>query len=262
MLCVSTQIARDESLGVFEKMLQSVAFADELIIFNMERQDAEAKKLFAKYKAKVIDVKTPKIVEAIRELQIQASSSDWVLVMDCDEVVTADLAGEIQAITGNLASCSAYAIGRDNFSLGYPMNHGGWERDYVVRLVRKKDFVSWGTNIHASPVVKGSTIKTTSVMQHHKDANLVQMVQKTNRYSNIEAQQFFASGMAPVSPVILCRKWIMETLRRGIFKRGLLDKQIGLIQAMYQGFSVFISYAKLYEKQINKISKMSKSSNL
>lgn len=249
MLCVSTQIARGESLSIFENMLKSVTFADELIIFNMERKDEEAKKLFAKYKAKVIDVKPPKIVEEIRQQQIEQASADWVLIMDYDEVITQDLAGEIQAITENQASCSAYMIGRGNYSLSYPMSHGGWERDYVVRLIRKKDFVSWGTNIHSKPVVKGSTIKTTFAMEHHKDASLEQMVEKTDRYSDIETQQFYAGGMAPVTPVTLCRKWIMEMLRRGIFKRGLLDKRIGLIQAMYQGFSVFISYAKLYELQ-------------
>lgn len=249
MLCVSTQLAKDDSLSTFEAMLKSVSFADELIIFNMERSDREALDLFAKYKAKVIKVKTPKIVEEIRQKQVEASSCDWVLIMDYDEVITPDLAGEIDAITQNQASCSAYMIGRDNYSLGMPLRHGGWQRDYVVRLIRKKDFVSWGTNIHSKPVVKGSTIKTTFAMEHHKDASLEQMVTKTNRYSDIESTQFKEGGMAPVTGLTLIRKWWMETFRRAVLKKGLLDKKIGLIQSMYQGFSVFISYAKLFEKQ-------------
>lgn len=249
MLTVSTQIAREDSLSTFEAMLTSVSFADELVIFNMERDDLEALSLFTKYKAKVINVKTPKIVEGIREDQVQAATGDWVLIMDYDEVVTESLAGEINAIIENLASCSAYAIGRDNFSLGYPLHHGGWERDYVVRLIRKADFVSWGQNIHSQPEVKGSTIKTTCAMEHHKDKSLSQMVAKTNRYSDIESMQFYEGGLPLVSSFTLMRKWWMEILRRGIFKKGLLDPKIGLIQSMYQGFSVFISYAKLYELQ-------------
>ena len=252
MLSVSTQIAREDSLSIFEAMLKSVSFADELIIFNMERKDKAALDLFSKYKAKVINVKTPKIVETIRQSQVQAASGEWVLIMDYDEIITSDLSGEILAITENLASCSAYAIGRDNYSLGYPMYHGGWERDYVVRLLRTKEFVSWGENIHSKPVVKGSTIKTTFAMQHHKDESLTQMVSKTNRYSDIEAQQFFDGSMAPVTGLTLMRKWWMETLRSGVFKKGLLDKKIGLIQSMYQGFSLFISYDKLYDKQRRK----------
>jgi len=231
-------------------MLKSVAFADELIIFNMERIDPESQKLFAKYQAKVINVKTPSIVEHIRQSQIESASSDWVLIMDYDEVVTPELQGEIEAITQNMASCSAYSIGRDNYSLGYPMRHGGWERDYVIRLIRKADFVSWPKDIHSAPIMKGSAIKTTRAMEHHKDESLEQMVSKTNRYSLIESTQFYDAKFKLVTPFTLIRKWWMETLRRGLLKAGILDGRIGLIQSIYQGYSVFISYAKLYEKQI------------
>lgn len=249
MLSVSTQIAEEDSLLTFESMLKSVSFAEELLIFNMERTDAASQALFEKYKARVINVKTPKVVESIRERQVKEASGDWVLIMDYDEIIPVDLQGEILAITDNLASCSAYAIGRDNYSLGYPMKHGGWGRDYVVRLVRKVDFISWPTNIHSAPVVKGSTIKTTKAMEHHKDESLEQMVAKTNRYSDIESTQFYEGKLAPVTALTLIRKWWMESFRRGIQKGGLLDGRIGLIQSLYQGYSVFISYAKLYELQ-------------
>lgn len=250
MLCVSTQIAKGDSLATFEAMLRSVSFADELIIFNMERDDQEAHKLFAKYKARVIDVKTPTIVESIRQIQVESATSDWVLIMDYDEIITEELRGEIEAIISNMASCSTYAIGRDNYSLGHPLRHGGWERDYVIRLLRKADFISWPKEIHSAPLMKGSTIKTTRAMEHHKDENLEQMVEKTNRYSRIEAQQFYDAGFSLVTPITLIRKWWMESIRRGLLKLGLLDGKIGLIQSIYQGYSVFISYAKLYEKQL------------
>ncbi len=249
MLSVSTQIAIGESLDIFEKMLESVSFADEILIFNMERTDPAALNLFKKYKTRVIEVKTPKVVESIRDRQIKEAKGDWVLIMDYDEVVTDPLKNEILAITGNLASCPAYAIPRDNFSLEYKLKHGGWERDYVVRLISRDRFLSWPTSIHSTPLVKGSTIKANHPMEHHKDGSLSQMVTKTNRYSLIEADQFFAGNLAPVSSITLIRKWWMESFRRGVLKAGLLDGAIGLIQSMYQGFSVFISYAKLYEKQ-------------
>ena len=252
MLSVSTQISVGEPLGIFEKMLSSVSFADELIIFNMERTDSAALALFKKYKARVVEIKTPAIVEIIRDRQIKEAKGDWVLVMDYDEVVTESLKNEILAITGNLASCPAYAIGRDNYSLGFKLRHGGWERDYVVRLISKDRFVSWPTSIHSTPVVKGSTIKANHAMEHHKDADLFQMVEKTNRYSAIEADQFMRGNLREVNSFTLLRKWWMESFRRGVLKAGLLDSKIGLIQSMYQGFSVFISYAKLYEKQLTR----------
>lgn len=249
MLSVSTQIAREDSLSTFEAMLKSVTFASELIIFNMERTDTEALNLFKKYKARVIDVKTPKVVEYIRGRQIKEANSDWVLIMDYDEIVTLDLQNEILAIIENKASCSAYAIPRDNFSLGYKLSHGGWDRDYVVRLIQKGKLISWPTNIHSTPIVSGSTIKTIHAMEHHKDASLAQMVTKTNRYSDIEAELFYKGGLAPVTQITLLRKSIMEFIRRYFLKKGFLDGKIGLFQSLYQGYSVFISYSKLYQLQ-------------
>lgn len=249
MLSVSTQISQQDSLTTFELMLKSVSFADELIIFNLERTDSAALALFSLFSARVINVPTPPVVEVIRDRQIREAKGDWVLIMDYDEIIGSDLRGEISAIIGNLASCSAYAIARDNYSLTYPLKHGGWERDYVVRLIRKADFVTWPANIHSAPIMKGATIKTTKAMEHHKDASLEQMVDKTNRYSEVEATQFNQGHLPPVTPLTLIRKWWMETFRRGFLKRGLLDGKIGLIQSLYQGYSVFISYAKLYELQ-------------
>lgn len=252
MLSVSTQLAPLDSLSTFKAMIKSVSFADEIVIFNLERTDQEALAYYKEIGAKIVEVKTPKIVESIRERQIKACSGDWVLVMDYDEIIPERLRDEILSITENLASCPGYAIGRDNFSLGYPLKHGGWERDYVVRLVQKSRFISWPTNIHSTPIVKGSIIKTTHSMEHHKDASLSQMVKKTDRYSEIESSQFFAGGMAKVTRLTLFRKSIMEFIRRYFVKKGFLDGRIGLFQSLYQGYSVFISYAKLYELQHKK----------
>lgn len=253
MLCVSTQISSEDSLSTFEAMLKSVSFADELIIFNMERVDTEALDLFAKYKAKVINIKTPQVVEEIRDRQVKEAKEDWVLIMDYDEIIKESLQNEILAIIGNKASCPAYSIGRDNFSLGYPLKHGGWEKDYVVRLVQKSRFIKWPTDIHSTPVVKGLIIKTTNSMEHHKDASLEQMVKKTNRYSDIEARQFLVGGMKKVTQLTILRKSAMEFIRRYFFKKGFLDGSIGLFQSLYQGYSVFISYSKLYALQNQKI---------
>ena len=250
MLTVSTQIVPEDNLHTFEQLLKSVTFADELLIFNMERKDPEFMQLTHQYRAQAINVKRPLVVEVIRARQIKESHGDWVLVMDFDEVVTTSLREEIKTIMTSSGACSAYAIGRDNFSLGYPLHHGGWERDYVVRLVHRADFVDWPTNIHSTPVVKGCIVKTMHAMEHHKDESLTQMVAKTNRYSAVEAQLFFDGGLPPVTPITFFRKPFMEFFRRYILKRGFLDGRIGLLQSLYQSYSVFITYAKLYELQM------------
>jgi hypothetical protein len=250
MLSVSTQITRGDDLAIFERMLKSVTFADQLIIFNMERDDEAARKIFKRYKAQVINVKTPKVVEGIRARQVKEAKGEWVLVMDFDEVVTPALQKEILAVEqGNATSHSAFAIKRRNYSLGYQLRHGGWGDDYVPRLFKRTEFIGWPPEIHSLPKVKNSIGRLSAFMEHHKDASLAQMVEKTNRYSDIEARQFFEGKLPRVTPLTLLRKSIMEFIRRYFLKFGFLDGIIGLFQSLYQGYSVFITYAKLYELQ-------------
>ena len=253
MLSVSTQIAREDDLAVFSQMLKSVSFADELIIFNLDRSDSAALKLFRQFKAKVINCPTPTVVETIRAEQVEAAQGDWVLIMDFDEVIPPALKIEITNISRLSSNVySAYAIKRQNYSLGYPLRHGGWGQDYVIRLLRRADFLAWPKDIHSTPQVKGKIRKTKRAMEHHKDASLSQMVIKTNRYSAVEARQFFEGGLPPVTVFTLLRKPIMEFCRRYFFKLGFLDGAIGLLQSLYQSYSVFLSYAKLYELQRGK----------
>ena len=253
MLSVSTQLAQEDDLATFERMLKSVSFANELIIYSMERRDQAAAMLYKKYKARVIEVKTPKIVEEIRRRQIQEAKGDWVLVMDYDEVITLKLAKEIKInIKNPQSNTAAYAIPRRNFSLGYPLRYGGWGGDYEIRLINKSDFSDWPTNIHSFPVLAGPVAKLKELMEHHKDASIAQMVEKTNRYSDVEAQLFLNGGLAPVTVLTLIRKPVMEFVRRYFLKLGFLDGKIGLLQSLYQSYSVFITYSKLYEKQHDK----------
>lgn len=249
MLSVSTQIAVSDDLNLFRKMLKSVSFADEIIVFNLERRDGETKKIFQEFAVKVIEVKTPKVVEAIRSRQVKEAGGDWVLVMDFDEVIPSKLAQEIKSVTTSSANLPAYAIRRRNFSLGYPLRHGGWGDDYVPRLFCRADFLSWPTEIHSLPQVNGEIGRLNSAMEHHKDSSLSQMIEKTNRYSEIEAEQFFKGGLPRVTPLTLVRKSVMEFIRRYFIRLGFLDGAIGLFQSVYQGYSVFITYAKLYELQ-------------
>jgi len=249
MLSVSTQIAREDDLATFKRMLSSVSFASDIVIYNMERDDLAP---LASKKIRIVNIKTPKIVEEIRSAQVRDAKHDWVLVMDYDEVVPSELEGEIQAIIEGTGSSGAYAIPRDNYSLGYPLRYGGWERDYVVRLINRESFVDWPKNIHSTPIVKGGIAKTHHYLEHHKDASLSQMVAKTNRYSEVEAKLFYDGHLPQVTVLTLIRKPVMEFVRRYFLKKGLLDGRVGLIQSLYQSYSIFITYAKLYELQNGK----------
>ncbi len=248
MLSVSTQFTPTDSHEKFIKMLQSVAFADEIVVFVYQNTSTDfLAKLSKKYPLRLIKISSPKIVELIRSRQVREAKGDWVLILDFDEIVSPKLRGEILDVIKN--EPAVFAVRRLNFSLGYPLRYGGWGNDNVIRLFPRQSFIDWPTNIHSTPLFKGELKKLKNYLEHHKDDSLEYIVNKTNLYSSVEAQQFYDGHLPPVTNLTLIRKPIMEFIRRYFLKLGFLDGRIGLIQSLYQGYSVFITYAKLYEKQ-------------
>lgn len=252
MLSLVTTIHKLDDLKTFENALESGSFADEIIIYAMGmKKNQELEKLAKKYSAIIKPTKIPQVVEAIRQQQVKQTQNDWVFILDFDEEITPALKKKIQSITKQSSpKFGGYKILRRNYSLGYSLRFGGWGDDYQLRLIHKDFFQSWPKTIHAFPKIKGKVGKIEKPLLHHKDQSLSIMVKKTNRYSEKEATQFYKGGLPKVTQFTLLRKLCMESFRRGFLKLGLLDGAIGIIQTMYQGFSVFITYAKLYEKQI------------
>ena len=93
----------------------------------------------------------------------------------------------------------------------------------------------------------GSEIK--SPILHLTHRNLYQMLEKTNEWSEYEAKLRFDSKHPKMS-------WwrFLRIMLTGFFKSYLLEKgykngTAGIIESIYQSFSMFITYAKLWEKQ-------------
>lgn len=241
-------VGPENSLSRLEAALASAGDLPVSIYAFTTDKRTELASLVRKYHAQLIRVLPFKIVEVIRKRQIKEADSDWVLVLDYDEVITQSLLTEIKSVVNN-PRFTTYAILRRNYSLGFPLRHGGFGDDYVTRLFKRTSFVTWPKNIHSTPSYQGELGKLRSILEHHKDESISDMVAKTNRYSEVEAQQFYDGGMSPVTAITLIRKPLMEFIRRYFIKLGFLDGGIGLLQSIYQGYSVFITYAKLYEKQ-------------
>src|SRR5437762_2466979 len=69
---------------------------------------------------------------------IPQARHEWVLVVDADERVTAELAAEIrQVLSAPRAEIDGYWIDRRNHFLGHPIRYCGRSPDSVLRLFRR-----------------------------------------------------------------------------------------------------------------------------
>lgn len=245
-------VARNEEKDLPD-CLESVKWCDEIILINNGSTD-DTVKIAKKFDAKVFDY----FEEAnkghfaeIRNFAAQKASGDWILYIDADERVTPLLRKEIEGQT-SLPGFAAYAIPRLNTLLGHEMRHGGWWPDYVLRLINKDKLVAWSGEVHEQPKINGAVGKLVNPLLHFTHKDLTEMVEKTNHWSEIEAELLYKSGHPKMNIIRFSTAAWREFWYRGIRKMGFLDGTVGWIEIMYQVYSRLITYSKLWEKQLNK----------
>lgn len=231
--------------------LESVSWCDEIILIDTGSDD-ETISIAKRNKAKVFKYSKGSYSEW-RNQGLKQAKGYLIFYIDADERVTPELKQDIIRLV-NLnknfnPEISAYAIPRRNFILGREMKHGGWWPDYVKRLFVKNKLKKWTGDLHEEPVFDGVLGHIENPFIHLKEDNLSDMVVKTNRRSEIEAKLMFDSNHPEMNIIRFISAIWREFWYRIIIKKAFLDGTEGMIFGIYQVYSRFISYAKLWEMQ-------------
>ena len=227
--------------------LKSVEWADEILIVDTGSID-ETVNVAKKVGTRIVESNGKNFSEW-RNKGLKEAKGDWVLYLDADERVTPELKKEILSVVTAQAQFTAFAIPRRNIILGKEFRHGGFWPDYVKRLYLKSALKKWEGELHEEPVFEGEMDHMENAILHVKHEDFSQMVEKTNNWSEVEAKLMYDAGHPPMTvPRFLTAMW-REFMYRMILKRGFMDGAEGIMFAMYQVYSRFVSYAKLWELQ-------------
>jgi glycosyltransferase involved in cell wall biosynthesis len=250
LLISAVIIARNEQTRIAE-CISHLTWASEILVID-NGSDDDTISVAKRHGATVIVDKTKDFAQ-IRNKGVQAAGGKWVLYVDADETVTDALREEILRIIHGDTASVAFFIPRKNYYLGAP-----WPtKDGMVRLILKKALVSWKGILHEHPQVNGHIGKTNNYFIHHTHRTLSEMVEKTNEWSASEAKLRLDHGHPTVSWWRLLRVMVTGFLHSYIKENGWRAGTVGLIESMYQGFSMFITYAKLWELQKERSTKVS-----
>jgi glycosyltransferase involved in cell wall biosynthesis len=250
-------IARNEEEKI-SKCLQSVNWADEIVLVDSGSKDKTVE-IAKGHKALVEEISGGNF-SSWRNIGARKASHPWLLYIDADETVTESLQEEIKRAVAS-GEKSAYAIPRKNIILGREMKHGGWWPDYVVRLIKKDKLNKWRGKLHEQPEIKGKVGYLKNHLIHEKHDNLFDMLKKTNEWSEVEAQLLFEANHPKMVWWRFFRIMMTEIWLRLVKLRGYKDGAEGVIYSIYQMWSRFITYAKLWEMQLQTRNLRSKMKN-
>lgn len=233
-------LTRNEENNIIN-CLSKLQFADEIIIIDNNSADKTVQIALDK-KARVYSYQGSDF-SGMRSLGKNKAKYDWLLYIDADEIVTGKLAKEIKNSLSS--SFSAFALFRRN----YYFNRLWPAREKMVRLIKKNALVAWRGPLHETAVIKGKIGQLKEPLLHYTHNDLSGMVEKTNLWSEIEARLRLENNHPRIVWWRLIRVMVTAFWNSYISQKGYKAGIYGLIESIYQAFSIFVTYAKLWEMQ-------------
>jgi glycosyltransferase involved in cell wall biosynthesis len=243
-------LAKNEEKRI-HKAIESLSFADEIILIDNDSTDATAS-VAQKKGIKVFKTKE-RSFSVLRNIGKKEARGRWLLYLDADELIPQKLASEIEGIVRktSVPETICFFIKRDNHYMGHP-----WPvQDRMQRLFYKEALVGWVGDLHETAQVRGKTGQLEQALLHDTHRNLEEMLDKTNIWSHTEAMLRYKSAHPPIVGWRLLRVFLTGFWQTYVLGGGWRAGTVGMIESMYQGFSLFITYAKLWELQERRIAK-------
>jgi len=253
-ITISVIVLTKNEEPVIADCLDSVKWVDEIVVVDHGSTD-KTLDIVRKFGVKKI-IKAPfdSTFSDRRNLGAKNASGVWLLYVDADERVTPELKKEILSLIANRKSLIteyvAYAIPRKNIRLTKVLYHGGWWPDFVLRLIRKDRLIGWEGELHEQPKIDGKIgyLKEAFLHFSHR-GSFEHKLQNTINWSKIEAQKLYDAGHPPMTILRFISAMWREFYKRMIKYSAWKDGTEGILEAFYQVFSVFITYARLWEMQ-------------
>jgi glycosyltransferase involved in cell wall biosynthesis len=236
-------ITKNEENNIKE-CIQSISFADEVIVVDSESTDNTVE--IAKKEGAKIIINQFKNFAKQREVGLKQAEGAWTLYIDADELISKELSNEIQKAIVSV-EYDAYEIPRKNY---YFHKYEWPTTEYMMRLFRTPYLSGWFGEVHESPKLLTKKIgKLSNFLIHYTHNDLESMTTKTNTWSKIESDQLLHANHPPMKEWRFIRVMFTKFFNSYIRQKGWNLGVPGFIESMFQAYSYFIIYSKLWELQ-------------
>ena len=210
-------------------------------------------------------------------LDNHAWKNDWILLLDADEILSAEVKDEITSVIQE--NCyDGYWIPFQIYFLGRMLHYGDstlWKLSlfrrgkgrYELRL-QDQDASMADMEVHEHVVVEGKVGRLRCPVRHENFNSLAQYISKHNEYSNWEAKLIFEGGNGEIKPSFFGnqaqrRRFLKQKIisfpgapvayfaLRYVIQLGFLDGVPGLIYSVFKAIQMFHTKAKLCEMRLD-----------
>lgn len=224
--------------------LASATWADEILVVDSHSTDG-TREIARKFGARVLEHDFAGFAAQLN-WAFEQTTTDWIMVVDADEVVDQELRAAVEEVMASPApEFEVYDVVRDAYFLGRRMRSSSWSNERLPRLFRRGAMVYKGL-VHQVPdygdrpvgVLRGRLI-------HYSDRTVEQYFQKFQRYTTLWARDQFAKGRTVGLPrAVLVSQW--RFFHNYLFRGEIRDGAHGFLSSVLAMAYTFIKYVKLW----------------
>lgn len=242
-------LTKNEEKNIID-CLDSLSFVEEIIIIDDNSID-KTEAIIKRYTKKNIRFYSHPIsgdFSLQRNYGLEKATSDWVLFVDADERVTAELAYEIGHTLQVSQSSQGYFIPRRDVIWNKKMHYGEMGRTKLLRLARRSAGV-WRGVVHERWEVTGRTGTLQQSLIHYSHQSLTSFLKDINYYTTLRANELHKKHTKIIAPFIIIYP-LFKFIYGYIWLQGFRDGVPGLITAIVMSFHSFLVRGKLWQLNI------------
>ena len=212
--------------------LESVAWADEILVMDLESDDGSAA-VAERHGATVVVRRPFPIVEPLRNELAGHAHGEWILALDPDERLADGLAAELRRLAAR-DDVDLVEIPFTHWDFGHPPTHPLHRYDPKPRFYRRER-VSWPAEPNTLPRVPAERLhrledRDDLVIVHDRNRTIPEALDRALRYAPAEARARIEAGETFTARRMV-RRLAQKSRRQFIDARALDDGVPGLVRA-------------------------------
>jgi glycosyltransferase involved in cell wall biosynthesis len=239
-VCILTRDEEDRLPRTLAALRDRVA---PVIVLDAESQDST--RAIAEHEGCEVHVRPWDGYVAARRHLIDLAHTEWILMIDADEVVQPAFWDEVGALDLDSVGAAGFAMRRRTVYLGRVLRRS-WQPDWKTVLFRRDRARVHDSGVHESIQLYGDTRRLHSEIHHHSYRSLADHQARIVKYAALGARELARHGKT-ASWLDLAGRPAWAWFRQYLLMGGFVDGWRGHLAARSTAWSVYLRYALLAE---------------